>query len=83
MLPVEALCLLLSIQHWYVRRQLSFRKPRQELARAIALISGDADGLQSETFFRSFQHLPGRNDLLAKACWGRHDARDNAASIVD
>jgi hypothetical protein len=45
------------------------RKPRQELIRAIALVRGDADRLQSEVFTRSFQHLTGRNDFSAEVCW--------------
>jgi hypothetical protein len=61
MLRVEALCLLLSIQHGYVRRHLPIRKPGRELTRPVALVSSDADGLQSEPFFCPFQHLPGRN----------------------
>ena len=82
MLGVEALCLLLSIQHVYVRRHLSIRQPRQKLARAVALVSSNADGC-NEALFRSFQHLARRNNFLAEACWSGHDAGDDAASIVD
>ena len=74
MLRVEALCLLLSIQNGDVRRHLPMGKPRQELTRAVALVGSDAEGLQSETLFCSFQHLTGRNDFLAEACWGCQDA---------
>ena len=58
MLPVEAFRLLLSIQHGYVRRHAPIRKPKQKLARPIALVRSHANGLNTK---RSFQHLPGRN----------------------
>jgi hypothetical protein len=44
---------------------------------------GDAGGLQSKTFLSSFQHLSGRNDFLAEACWGCGNACDDAALTVD
>ena len=37
----------------------------------------------SAAFFRSFRHLPGGDYLLAEACWGSYDARDDAAAVVD
>ncbi len=80
---VEAVRLLFAVQDENVRCDSTLAKPRQKFACTAAFVSSQTCWFQPEPLFCSVQQLTCSNDFLTGPRWRGHNARDDAALIVD